>query len=240
MFRLGESLRALEPMRCDGERYIHSTFATRLLGEKLTVYEWLYGPYQSDLRDIRLLIIVLFRKGPYIDELLAARVHTCDRTWNNQVVSLANTSVAGAAYCSGCLVSLYGCVDFPTGPVEVLYSEGNAPGRVISIRHIVDSADAQAISRRYEPNPKHDDFPNQGVRGTRMDLRPEEAQQVLHCGLQFEDDKRVFAQHNKRIYVFNPHRQEANLFHGYPVDSRELRRRQVDIYNRLRNLGWVD
>jgi hypothetical protein len=238
---LAETYRELEPMLCGGQLYRHSTLGQCLLCPDLSVYEWLRRPQKGEMRAIRNVIQEFLTKRPRIDTLLAeaAPDHICRCIVNDITVECPFSSLAGAAHLAGWLLSLRGCTDFPPGSVEIHYcKEGNQP-QALDLQHFIEVAEAQAICRRYESNPKHEDFSTYGIRGTRMDLKPAEAQRILNCGVQFAGDKRVFAYHNNRIYVFNPHRAEANLFHGYPVEPQELRQRQVDIYNQLRALGWV-
>lgn len=241
---LAETYRELEPMLCGGQLYRHSTLGSRHLCPDLSVYEWLRRPQtqKGEMRAISSFILKLVTKQPAIEILLAeaAPDHICQRSVDDTTVECPFSSLAGAAHLAGWLLSLRGCADFPSGSVEVHYcKDGNQP-QVRFLQHFIEVAEAQVICRRYEPNPKHEDFSTYGIRGTLMDLKPAEAQRILNCGVQFADDKRVFAYHNNRIYVFNPHRVEANLFHGYPVEPHELRQRQVAIYNRLRACGWVN
>lgn len=239
---LAKTYRELEPMRCGGAVFRHSTLGSCQVCPDLSVYEWLKQPHRGEMHAVRQEILEFVTKSPQIDTWLAKNApdHSCQRTMGNITTPYPFSSLAGAAHLAGWLLSVRDCNDFPAGSVEVHYCEEGDQVRLVSLQHFIEVAEAQSVYRRYESNPKHEDFATYGVRGTPMDISPVEAQRLLNCGLQFANDRRIFARHNNRIYVFHPHRQEANLFHGYPVDPHELRQRQIDIYNQMRVLGWLD
>lgn len=73
-----------------------------------------------------------------------------------------------------------------------------------------------------------------------MDLKVEEATQVLNSGEELvKHDRRVYAYYRACIYVFHPHRQQQNLYHGFPVLPDELMRDNIHTYNAARKKGWI-
>jgi len=71
-----------------------------------------------------------------------------------------------------------------------------------------------------------------------MDLHAHEAQQILDCARNILNEKRLFALHEQKIYVFFEH--TPLHYHGYLVENpREYQSRDALIYNHLRAWGWL-
>lgn len=241
MRKLMKTLQALELRRCGDPIHAHSLLWQQRVSPEQTLQEWIAGPYERELQPIRLLLSKLLTNGPHIDIRLADINHDCEIEQENERISVKGSGIAGAAWLKACLVGLDECDSFPDCTIEVHYREGDSKFEKLNIEHICGLEGTKRVVRIFESHPKHDqDFPTYGVRGTPMDLKVDEATRLLNSGEELvENDRRVYACHRQRIYVFHPHRQQQNLYHGFPVESDELMRHNIHAYNAARRKGWL-
>ena len=195
--------------------------------------------------DVRVFLWQMVTNAPHSEELLKDwPEHFCQRVEGdegNALTDVRGGSIAAAAALDGALVSLRGCEAFPVGVVLVRY-RAQEGGEVCDVRltNVVETSDVEANRRIYEASKKHQIMPRDagGVVHSAMDLSPEDAQRVLDRAEALYGEKRLFARHEQRLYVFFEHR--TLRFHGYRVDDPdEYQSRDVEIYNHLRRLGWV-
>ncbi len=77
-----------------------------------------------------------------------------------------------------------------------------------------------------------------------MDLKPDEAQQVLDRAVEIPGESRLFARYKGFIYAFHFHEQRGNrrIYHGYRVDNpSQLRTRMAYICDLLyKELRWEE
>ena len=240
MCKLAKTIQALEPRRCGDSIHAHSLLWQQRVSPEQTFQELIEGPYERELQPIRLFLKKLLRNGPYIDTRLGDIDHDCEIEQEHVRISVKGSGIAGAARLEGCLVGLDGCDAFPECAIEVHYREGTLNFKQLDIEHICSEEGTKRVVRVFESHPKHDEeFPTHGVKGTPMKLKLEEATRVLNSGEELvENDRRVYAYYQGRMYVFHPHRQQQNLYHGFPVELDVLMRENIHAYNAARRKGW--
>ncbi|MFT4127212.1 MAG: hypothetical protein QM662_13420 [Gordonia sp. (in: high G+C Gram-positive bacteria)] len=79
-----------------------------------------------------------------------------------------------------------------------------------------DRASDDPKNLRYNPSPKHDDIPGQGVRGSKMDLPPKVAERVLRRSYK-ASPKRRYGYKDGKYYEFK--NGNDGTWHGYRLDS---------------------
>ena len=242
MHTLAATYKALEPMLCGGALYAHSLVGAGALTDAMSIYEWLKLRHTGPMQVVRFVILDMVTKRPKIDNWLRDHVpaHACQHTTSAGTHDRAFSALAGAAQMHGWLLSIRDCPDFPRGPIEVTYSEQAENLRPCHLEHFVVPDDATAIRRVYEPSDKHKLTTSQtgGVRIAPMDLKPDEAQRALDWARAIPGEKRAFALHDHKLYVFFAH--TTLRYHGYLVeDPLEYQSRDADIYNQLLAWGWV-
>jgi len=91
--------------------------------------------------------------------------------------------------------------------------------------------------RKYNPNPKHELPGVGGRRGTKLDLSPVEALQLLndplHC-FEVPGKRQLVGVRNDKIYVFQD--DGAGGYHAYPVTGNEVCTKFSGVASRIANL----
>lgn len=141
-------------------------------------------------------------------------------------------------------VSLEGCPPFDAEQLTVTYMQEVLEEPRI-VWNVCTSAQVAAVARTFEHNSKHDvaHTLSDGTEIAAMDVRGPAAQQLLNRAvrLPLPNEDRLFALHKGRVYVFPCHRPEERLYHGYPVEPTELRRRMADVCSALyRFFNWEE
>lgn len=88
--------------------------------------------------------------------------------------------------------------------------------------------------RKYNPNPKHEGPGARGRKGSRLDLSPAEAAQLLndsvHC-LEIPGKRQLVGVKNGKIYVFQD--DGAGAYHAYPVTGNEVYTKFIAVAPRI-------
>jgi len=218
-----EAMRALEPLRGNDPIFTHSSFFSRQLSPDCTVHEWARTKSAID-RDIRLVFIRLVTRGPFIDKILDEELEYVECLFNEQDVS--TSSLAGAAYFTGTLVSLRNAPEFSLEQIQVKFSLDGKFYQDIEIINLTDASQVSKLRRRYVTSPKH----TLSGWGTLMDLDNEAAQKILDTGV--VSGKQVFGYHNGKFYQFQP--DNTGGYHGYPVSGNDI---PAQVLKQLRALG---
>jgi hypothetical protein len=167
--------------------------------------------------------------------------HSCIQVRGELLTDVTGTSVAAAAALNGSLAGLNNCDDFPSGLVDVRYREDKRQDECdVSLVNFVEKQDVVKTRRVYEANRKHMAAASDanGVRISGMDLLPAEAQKALDRATAPPEEKRLFVIYERKLYVFFEHL--PLRFHAYFVeDPQEYQKRDVKIYNYLRDEGWL-
>jgi hypothetical protein len=196
-------IRAFEPIRGSDPILTHSSLFGRQLSSNYTLHEWAREKSVND-RDIRLFFVRVVTQGPFIDKIL--EYHEC--YFNKRDVSFS--SIAGAAFFEGVLVSFQDAPEFTPEIIQVIFSIGGKSFRNIEICNLTHSNQVSRIRRNYVPSPKHDRVSGWA---TKMDIDDQVAQQVLDNGIQH--GQQIYGYYGKKFYVFQP--DNTGGYHGYPI-----------------------
>jgi len=204
-------IKELESLRCSDPICTHHSFSQRRLSSDYTVYEWVNTKFPNDTdKEIREFFIIVVTKGPFIDVLLdqALDYHEC--FLNQQNVS--STSIAGAAYFEGVLISLLDAPEFEDERLPVKFSKDGETYQDKEVHNLTREGQSWNFVRpRYVPSPKH----APGGWGTLMDLDDEVAQSVLDNGVRY--GRQIYGYHDGKYYEFQY--DNVDGYHGYPVSK---------------------
>ncbi|MEQ9553469.1 MAG: hypothetical protein RIM23_28085 [Coleofasciculus sp. G3-WIS-01] len=211
-----EIIKELEPIRGKEPILTHSCFFGCNISQTINVSKWLYKKAKSSIgekqENSRLLLIKLKNNGPFIDEILDEKVDYYECQFNNQDV--LGSSLAGAAYLKGTLISLQNAPDFLVEYIHVKFSIDSDVSEDREILNLTNVTQAKKLRPKYIPSPKH----APGGWGTLMDLTDEEAQQVLDTGI--VSGRQIYGYFNGQFYEFQS--DNVDGFHGYPVSENEV------------------
>jgi hypothetical protein len=215
----------LEPIQGDDPIQVHSSFASRKISIDCSVKQWIYEKLRSsNNRQIGSLFVRIMSRGPFIDRTLNESLDYHECKFNNQDVS--ESSLAGAAYLMGTLISLKDAPEFAGDCVQVKFSTDGEFYGDVEIPNLTDVGQANKLRPRYVPSPKH----APGGWGTLMDLSDEVAQAVLDKGV--VKGRQIYGYYEGKFYEF----QSDNIygFHGYPVSQNEV---PSKVIKQMQDLG---
>jgi len=224
-----EIIKELEPMRGSEEILTHSSFFDRHISTELKVPQWLYAKSRSSIgeeqENSRLLFIKLMNNGPFVDEILEESIDYHECQFNKQDV--LGSSLAGAAYLKGTLISLKNAPDFVVESIWVQFSTNSKFYENIEISNLTEVSQANKLRPRYVPSRKH----APGGWGTLMDLSDEDSQAVLDQGI--VNGRQIYGYFEGKFYEF----QSDNVcgFHGYPVPLNEV---PPKVIKKMQDLGF--
>ncbi len=205
-------IRELKPIQGDDPTCTHTSLFNQPLSAEYSVDDWVTTRFANDPdRDVRRFFVVYVRKGPFIDRLLdkVLEYHEC---YLNDQDDVLGSSLAGAAYFTGTLVSLQDAPLFEDKFIQVRFSIGDNPYEDIKIPNLTREGQLWGVARRqYVPSPKHNPL---GGWGSPMDLDDETAQRVLDRGVRYR--RQIYGYHDGKFYVFQ--NDNAGGYHGYLID----------------------
>ncbi len=203
----------LEPVQGDDPIQVHRSFASRQVSTDLSVKDWVYQKLKSPKdKQLGSLFVRLMSQGPFIDRTLNESLDYHECKFNNQDVS--ESSLAGAAYLQGTLISLQNAPEFTVESIQVKFSTDGKVYEDVKIPNLTNVSQAKNLRPSYIPSPKH----ALGGWGTLMDLTDEVAQAVLDKGV--VSGRQIYGFSDEKYYEF----QSDNVggFHGYPVPPQEV------------------
>ncbi|MEK7278877.1 MAG: hypothetical protein AAB427_16120 [Chloroflexota bacterium] len=208
-----ETIEKLQEFQVTEQLCSHSEFYKFELSPNYSIIEWAKSSSDQKTRGLFLRIAT---KGPYIDRLLdeALPYHAC--FYKEREVS--STSLAGAAYLSGVLISLRDAPDFAEQTIQVRFSSDGMLFQNFEIDNLTTAGQvSRRFRRRYLPSTKHDP-----IRGwsTPMNLSDEVAEDVLNRGVPRSTGKQIYGYYGGTFYEFQP--DNAGSYHGYPVSKNEV------------------
>jgi hypothetical protein len=211
-----EIIKELEPIRGEEPILTHSSFFSCYISTTLKVKEWLYAKSRSSIgeeqENSRLLFIKLMNNGPFVDEILEESIDYHECKFNNQDV--LGSSLAGAAYLKGTLISLQKVPDFIVECIRVKFTTDGEFYEDVEIYNLTDVGQANKLRPRYVPSPKH----ALGGWGTLMELSDQVAQAVLDKGV--VSGRQIYGCFEGKFYEFQA--DNVSGFHGYPVSENEV------------------
>lgn len=202
-------IKELEPIQRNDPLCTHHSFSQRRLSADYTVYEWASARFPNDEdKELRKFFVFVVTKGPFIDVLLDQALTYHESFLNQRDVS--SSSIAGAAYFEGTLISLQDAPEFEVERLLVKFSEDGKNYQNKEVRNLTQEGQSWNFVRpRYVPSPKHE----VGGWGTPMDLNDETAQRVLDRGVRY--GRQIYGYHDGKFYEFQYDNAEG--YHGYPV-----------------------
>lgn len=203
----------LEPIQGDDPIQVHSSFTNRKISIDCSVKQWVYEKLKSPTeRQIGSLFVRLMSQGPFIDRTLSELLNYHECQFNNQDVS--ESSLAGAAYLKGALISLKNSPEFIGERFQVKFSIDGNLYEDLEVHNLTDVGQSNKLRPCYVPSPKH----AIGGWGTLMDLSDEIAQAVLDKGI--VSGRQIYGYFEGKFYEFQS--DNAGGFHGYPVAQNEV------------------
>lgn len=223
-----EIIKELEPIRGKEPILTHSCFFGCNISATISVRDWLHKKAKSfigeEQENSRLLFIKLMNNGPFIDKILDEKIEYYQCKFNNQDV--LGSSLAGAAYLKGTLISLQNAPDFLVNSIHVKFSIDSDVSKDVAIPNLTNVTQAKNLRPLYIPSPKH----APGGWGTLMDLKDEEAQKVLDEGI--VSGRQIYGYFKGKFYEFQSDNVEG--FHGYPVSETEVPHK---VIKNMKDLG---
>lgn len=215
----------LEPIQGDDPIQVHSSFANRNISIDCSIKQWVYEKLKSSNdRQIGSIFVRIMSRGPFIDRTLNESLDYHECKFNNQDVS--ESSLAGAAYLTGTLISLKDAPEFAGDCVQVKFSTDGEFYEDVEIPNLTDVGQANKLRPRYVSSPKH----APGGWGTLMDLSDEVAQAVLDKGV--VNGRQIYGYFEGKFYEFQS--DNAGGFHGYPVPPNEV---PSNVIKQMQDLG---
>lgn len=221
MKELTEVVKAIKPLQGNEPVYVHEDFANRQISKDYTVYKWAVNQKQnSSDRDLAVFFIQLCTNAPFVLDILNQDLANWKCEFQNQ--DYRESSLAGAAYLEGVLISLQNASDFSDDFIEVRFSINQDPLEIKNIQNLTTIHQAQKLRPKYNPSAKHRNQGERGKKGTIMDLSDTEAQQVLEQAYvhKWLAGKKYYGYKNDKFYEFQP--DNVGSYHGYPVDRNEV------------------
>ena len=216
----------LEPIQGDDPIQVHSSFANRNISIDCSIKQWVYEKLKSSNdRQIGSIFVRIMSRGPFIDRTLNESLSYHECKFNERDVS--ESSLAGAVYLTGTLISLKNAPEFAGDCVQVTFTTDGEFYEDVEISNLTDVGQANKLRPRYVPSPKH---APPGGWGTLMDLSDEVAQAVLDKGV--VSGRQIYGYFEGKLYEFQS--DNAGGFHGYPVPPNEV---PSNVIKQMQNLG---
>jgi hypothetical protein len=218
----------IQPIQRSNPIQTHSEIANKIICPELTLHQWFQKKIKSkDITNqtIAKFLVKIITKGPFIDQ--TGIIDSCQCYFNNQEVH--QSSLSGAAYHNGILISLQGSSDFSQGKILVKFSRDAINHEDIEVNNLI-TVDQVLKIRCYKASPKHSKTGQRGVKGTLMDLSDEDAQKALYQGI--VHGRQIYSYYNERFYEFQS--DNADTFHGYPVLEKDVPHK---AFKQLKNMS---
>ncbi|MBE9142398.1 hypothetical protein [Planktothrix mougeotii] len=157
MKALAEVIKAIKPILGNDSIYIHELFSNCKITENYTVKDWVYEKSLSNDHDQvqALLLIKLFTDGPFILDILNQELLYWECEFNGE--DYCESSLAGAAYLQGILISLQQAPDFSSELINVLFKLDENPSEIIEVYNLINADQVKNIPGHYlPPNPQRE------------------------------------------------------------------------------------
>lgn len=184
----------------------------------MTLYEWFSrNTKQKDItsQSIARFLVRIITKGPFIDS--QGIQNACECYFKEKNIS--DSSLTGAAYYKGVLISFQNAEDFLDDSVTVRFTENEKKdAQDIVIINLTKVEQIAKICRHYQASPKHRKRGELGKKGTEMDLSDEEGQLALNEGI--THGRQIYSYFKGKFYEFQS--DNAGTFHGYPISEEKV------------------
>lgn len=155
MKALAEVIKAIAPIQGNDYIYVHELFSNCQIADNYTVKNWVYDKSFSNDQAQAVLLIQLFTNGPFILDFLKQELEYWECEFNNQ--DCCESSLAGAAYLQGILISLQQAPDFSSELINVLFKLDENPSEIIEIYNLTNADQVKNIPGHYlPPNPQRE------------------------------------------------------------------------------------
>ncbi len=202
----------IQPLQRDKPVQTHSNIANERICSDLTLHQWFKEKIKSKDRHNRTIasfLVKILSKGPFIDQ--QGILNSCQCYFENEDVHLS--SLSGAAYYQGVLISLQNSPCFSNDNIKIMFSYEQQELQNIDINNLTKISQINRIRRHYQPSPKHRKMGERGIKDTLMDLTDEDAQIALDNGI--AHGRQIYSYYKEKFYEFKS--DNAGGFHGYPI-----------------------
>jgi hypothetical protein len=151
MKALTEVIKSIKPILGNDSIYIHELFSNCKITENYTVKDWVYEKSLSNDHDQvqALLLIKLFTDGPFILDILNQELLYWECEFNGE--DYCESSLAGAAYLKGMLISLQQAPDFSSELINLTFKLDENPPEIIEIYNLINADQVKNLPERYLP-----------------------------------------------------------------------------------------
>ncbi|HEY9865396.1 MAG TPA: hypothetical protein V6D21_14575 [Candidatus Obscuribacterales bacterium] len=149
MKALAEVIKAISPTQGNDYIYVDELFSNCKIAENYTVKNWVYDKSFSNEQAQAVLLIQLFTNGPFILDVLEQELEYWECEFNGQ--DYWDSSLAGAAYLQGILISLQEAPDFSSELINVTFKLDENTPEIIEIYNLTNADQVKNIPERYLP-----------------------------------------------------------------------------------------
>ncbi|MGK7941402.1 MAG: DUF262 domain-containing protein [Crocosphaera sp.] len=143
---------------------------------------------------------------------------------------ISNSSISGAVYLQGILISLQNSDDFTAEYIRI--NVKNESDENVFIHNLTEIKQARKICPKYNPHPKHDSR-SSWKNATTMDLNDDDAQNALNQSIEYKALQR-YSYFDDKYYRFHSENTFNNkgypTYHGYPIDKSDV---PNEVFKRL-------
>jgi hypothetical protein len=210
----------------------HQSLADRKLTPNYTVRDWLQYYCSTPHKDIDFLrLIISLFKGSCISTLLDREVKNDLHYWECYFndLDLSYSSLAGAAYFDGRLISVQRSESFDIPILNVRFKQNTDEFYVFNVPNLYELNHARELRPKYKYHPKHD-LIGHWDNATPMDLNDNEAQEALDQSIPHEGHTQRYSFYRQNFYIFQ--NDNAGGYHGYPINENKV---PNDILKVLKN-----
>lgn len=231
---LVRTLRELQPrLAADRPLRVHSELGQAKLTPSLSFRQWLaVQPTERTAAEVRKVLFGLLARGPHFDaeESFASLGAAVPYRLAGSGVEVTGSSVAAAVHGQGWLACLAEAGGFSQHPLEV-EPVGAPPGQSIHVSNFSTVAQVAALRLQYRPNDRKHHRQSSGSSAV-MDLRDEEADELLNQSIAAHGRKQRYAVKNDTVYEFQP--EGGCVYHGYRIErAQELLEVPLEVRERL-------
>lgn len=234
---------------------IHSNFSNCKLCSNFTIANWLQEQLKyNQSRQFALTLRSIQRnRDSYIDNILNQNLQYWECTFKNQ--DYCESSLAGAAFLEGILISLQDVPEFQSEYIEVNFRVDEQPLEKKNIYNLTNVEKAKKLRPRCNFTSKHNPnalWENSSDKASPMNLIFEEAQKVLDYAVihNLTDGKQYYGYHEGKFYEFQPGGEGDGsgkydtegypLYHGYEISEIEFRQKASNILRKLKQLQKIE